>query len=44
MQSLRRATGQCETARQLPFIQGSAPANEPACGNTFMDKVRDIFQ
>ncbi len=44
MQSLKRATGQCPTARQLPFIAGSAPQNEPACGNGFMDKVRDIFQ
>ncbi|HEX7048358.1 MAG TPA: penicillin-binding protein 1B [Gammaproteobacteria bacterium] len=44
MQSFERATEDCPTARQLPFIAGSAPDNAPACGGGFMDKVRDIFQ
>ncbi|HEX7030979.1 MAG TPA: penicillin-binding protein 1B [Gammaproteobacteria bacterium] len=44
MQSFERATGDCPTARQLPFIAGSAPDNAPACGGGFMDRVRDIFQ
>lgn len=44
MQSLERATEDCPTARSLPFIAGSAPGNTPACGGSFMDRVRDIFQ
>jgi len=44
MRTLQRATEQCSSARQLPFIRGSAPANDPVCGSSLMDKVRDIFQ
>lgn len=44
MRSGRRATEDCPTGRQLPFIAGSAPGGEPDCGGNFMDRVRNIFQ
>lgn len=44
VRSWQRASEGCETARQLPFVAGSAPDNEPRCGSSVVDKLKNVFQ
>ncbi|MDX1455423.1 MAG: penicillin-binding protein 1B [Gammaproteobacteria bacterium] len=44
MRSWQRASEGCNTARRLPFVEGSAPDNEPACGGNLVDKMKSVFQ
>lgn len=44
MRTWQRAEEGCRSARLLPFIKGSAPANEPVCGGNVVDKLKSVFQ
>lgn len=44
MRTLERAAEGCDTARQVPFIAGSAPTGEPRCGGGLLDRMRNTFQ